>query len=1156
MNPSSINFKQSVRNLIPWLFCIIFLISSGGFVASLDGSKASAPETEKGKESPTVQQEEPGCTDANFTEPVTSPEGAGNNPQSVAVGDFNLDGRSDLAVANRISNDVTILIGDATGNFTQPATSPEVAGTEPRSVAVGDFNRDGRPDLATANFGSNGVTILLGDGTGNFTQAATSPEATGFTPRSVTVGDFNLDGRPDLATANSNGNNVTILLGDGTGNFNQPATSPEVVNAFPVSLAAGDFNLDGRPDLAVVNNGSDNVTILIGDATGNFTQAATSSIAVGDLPQSVAIGDFNLDGKSDLAVANFGPDENLTILLGDGAGNFTEPASSPEGAGVDPFSVAVGDFNLDGRPDLAVAKQGSNVTILIGDATGNFTETATSPESTGTNPQSVAVGDFNLDGRSDLAVANRIGSSVTILLNTCAVRPCLTNYTWVTRPPRRVGFIPQSLAAGDFNLDGRTDLVTPNEVSDDVTILLGDGTGNFIEPATSPERVISEAQSVTVSDFNLDGKPDLAVADEGTGSSIGGSVYILLGDGTGDFTNPSSIAPELTGRSTRSVAVGDFNLDGKPDLAAANRDSDDVTILIGDGTGDFTRPATSPESAGADPEAVTVGDFNLDGKPDLAVANEQSGNVTILIGDGTGNFAQAATSPEGVGSFPQWVTVGDFNLDGKPDLATPNFFSNNVTILLGDGTGNFTQAATSPEATSINPTSVTVGDLNLDGKPDLAVTNEDTNSVTILIGDGTGNFTATPNSPEEVGASPQASIIDDFNFDGRPDIAVVNRGHGTVVVLIGICTTRPTITALEISQVVGTTSINKLIATVSDPDQPLQTLSITTTIDGVNYIGMGTSNGVTISNFAVDSAGNVTANVTATCTAAEAVFILKVTDAVGAHEVDILRVRVTPDTAPPTITCPPNQTRSNDPNQCGAVVNYPNATATDNCSAVGTPSCSPASGTFFPVGTTTVTCTVSDSRGNANSCTFTVTVNGAEGSGLTCPADKVVIAGNACPVATSAVVNYTVPVGTDNCTQVTAACMPPPGASFPVGTTTVTCKTTNSQGDTTSSCTFKVTVFNICLQDDANPNAKLMINSFTGQYRFQCGSMIFAGVGKITNSPGSCQFALNHTPLDRRVRANWATSTMSGNASIQAPVGVVRCTILDREMTDNNCNAP
>src|SRR5688572_10984565 len=185
-----------------------------------------------------------------------------------------------------------------TSSFFQPPGSPVAVGSNPESVAVGDFNLDERADLVVTNGGSSNVTILLGDGSGGgFSQAPGSPVGVGAGPRSVAVGDFNLDGQPDLVVANSNSNDITILLGDASGGFTQVAGSPVGVGSAPYSVAVGDFNLDGKPDLAVANGFSANATILLGDGSGGFTQVAGSPVAVGTFPVSVAIGDFSLDGK-------------------------------------------------------------------------------------------------------------------------------------------------------------------------------------------------------------------------------------------------------------------------------------------------------------------------------------------------------------------------------------------------------------------------------------------------------------------------------------------------------------------------------------------------------------------------------------------------------------------------------------------------------------------------------------------------------------------------------------------------------------------------------------------------------------------------------------------------------------------------------------------
>ncbi|NER35151.1 MAG: DUF4347 domain-containing protein [Oscillatoria sp. SIO1A7] len=339
-----------------------------------------------------------------------TPFGAGTQPRSVAVGDFNGDGSPDLATANSGSNNVSVLLGDGSGSFGTGTNFG--AGSSPISVALGDFNGDGSSDLAVANLLSANVSVLLGDGSGNF--GTQTVFGTGTGPRSVAVGDFNNDGSLDLATPNSGSNNVSVLLGDGNGNFGTQANFG-VGNA-PNSLAVGDFNGDGNSDLAVANNSSDNVSLLLGDGSGNFGTQTVFGTGTG--PYSLTVGDFNGDGSSDLATANSGSD-NVSLLLGNGNGSFGTQTTF--GVGSQPFSVTVGDFNGDGSPDLATANSGtvSNVSLLLGDGNGSF-GTQTNFVA-GNGLQSVAAGDFNGDGKPDLAVANVSDNGVSILLNTTPI---------------------------------------------------------------------------------------------------------------------------------------------------------------------------------------------------------------------------------------------------------------------------------------------------------------------------------------------------------------------------------------------------------------------------------------------------------------------------------------------------------------------------------------------------------------------------------------------------------------------------------------------------------------------------------------------------------------------------------------------------------------
>ncbi|MCW2768115.1 MAG: putative Ig proteinputative calcium-binding proteinFG-GAP repeat protein, partial [Nocardioides sp.] len=345
----------------------------------------------------------------------------GSSPYSVAVGDFDGDGDPDLAVANYGADSVSVLLGTAGGGFAAKTDYP--TGAYPQSVAVGDFNGDADPDLAVANYYSHSVSVLLGTAGGGF--AAKTDYPSGDTPYSVAVGDFNGDADPDLAVTNASVSSVSVLLGTAGGGFAAQTDYPTGVN--PRSVAVGDFNGDADPDLAVANAGADSVSVLLGTAGGGF--AAKTDYPTGSGPISVAVGDFDGDADPDLAVANFfssSVSSSVSVLLGTAGGGFAAKTDYPTGSGPnsvvvgDAFSVAVGDFNGDADRDLAVANSRSNsVSVLLGTAGGGFAAKTDYP--TGAHPLSVAVGDFNGDADPDLALANANAGSVSVLLGTTPV---------------------------------------------------------------------------------------------------------------------------------------------------------------------------------------------------------------------------------------------------------------------------------------------------------------------------------------------------------------------------------------------------------------------------------------------------------------------------------------------------------------------------------------------------------------------------------------------------------------------------------------------------------------------------------------------------------------------------------------------------------------
>ncbi|MBI1748137.1 MAG: VCBS repeat-containing protein [Acidobacteria bacterium] len=689
----------------------------------------------------------------------------GNSPVGVAVGDFNRDGKLDLAVANSAStsNNLSILLGNGDGTFVERPSRP-VVGTGPYMIAVGDFDRDNVPDLAVANSGSNTVSILLGIGTGDFKSIRNFN--VGSVPTSIVVADFNGDGKLDLATSNIGSNNVSILLGDGSGGFSPPTQRRDVpVQGQAYGLVAGDFDKDGKIDLAVANAGPNTLSILYGNGNGEFRDADRMDVGTGGSgPRGISAADFNKDGNLDLIVSH-SESNTVSILLGNGAGlrGFTSPPRVFS-TGRTPLYLAVGDFYQDGNLDVAVPNYNSNsVSVLLGDGRGNFVNSARNFP-VGNNPISVVAGDFNRDGNLDLAVANNGSNNVSILLG-------VGDGTFQFFRNFPVGNAPRYIVAGDFNRDGNLDLAVTNYYSNNVSILLGNGDGSFQPPRNFP---VNQAHYLVTGDFNRDGKLDLAVTTYFGYEPYARIVSILLGNGDGTF-RPGGNFP--VGINPNDVVANDFNRDGNLDLVIANAGSNNVSILLGNGDGTFRPAANIP--VGNNPVAVVARDFNRDGNLDLAVANSESNNVSILLGDGGGNFSAARNFP--VGNNPWQVVAGDFNRDGNLDLAVANSGSNNVSILLGNDDGTFQSSGNFPVGN--NPWSVAAGDFNRDGRPDLAVANRDSSNVSVFVssrGAPDGEFSELVRNPDGTFTRTMKDGTQiNFNAEGRQVSTVDRNGNIT-----------------------------------------------------------------------------------------------------------------------------------------------------------------------------------------------------------------------------------------------------------------------------------------------------------------------------------------------------------------------------------------
>ena len=706
----------------------------------------------------------------------------GGDAYSVAIGDLNSDGKADLAVAT--GPRVAVLLGMGDGKF-GAVTEYATAGASV-SVSIGDLNGDGRPDLVTANEFSNTISVLLGHGDGTF--ALENHYASGIQPRRVAIGDLNGDGKPDLAVANSHfysgflRGTISVMVGNGDGTFGEQLEY--LVGGDPASLAIADLNRDGKPDLAIANRGSSTVSVLIGNGDGSFgasrdyaTGEGPYSIAIGDLdgdrvidlvtanywantvsvllghgdgtfatntdfaagshPHSVAIGNLDQNGMPDLVVVDFDEDTDqpnihdaVAVLLGHGDGTFGPPGKYV--AGSFPSSVAIGDLNGDGSLDLAIGEieYQHAVAVLLGNGDGTFGARNEFP--TGASPTFVAIGDLTGDGVPDLSVANRGSNTVSVLPGDGAGR-------FGAGRDYATGSAPVSVAVGDLNADGNPDLATANSGGGTVSLLLGRADGTLAPRSDlgirRPDHPYSFPQSVAIADFDGDGKPDLAVADECCYFEGVGTVTVLLGNGDGTIRAMSHY--EL-GNGASSVATGDFNGDGKSDLAATSYYENSVSVRLGNPDGSLG--PRHDYTTGGGPYAVGAGDVNGDGIPDLVVAdfyyyNGQRGDaVSVLLGNGDGTFGDQAFFT--AGNYPDAVALGDLDGDGRLDVAVASGNANSVSVLLGNGDGTF--RAKEDYGTGWYPTSVAIGDLNWDGKPDLVVTNSGSNTVSVLLNTGEG----------------------------------------------------------------------------------------------------------------------------------------------------------------------------------------------------------------------------------------------------------------------------------------------------------------------------------------------------------------------------------------------------------------------------------
>ncbi len=714
-----------------------------------------------------------GNGDGTFQTPLALSAGLPSNTQvtAVAAGDFNEDGRADLAIGGS-HGDLYTLLGKGDGTFDRPQAVQ--AGRSGGSIAVGDVDGDGHVDLVFAVPG--GVSYLSGKGNGSFgpvTSVWSGNEVAGVAITSLGA---------------SSGNSV--VLSDQSGKLwvlNRTSNAFSTTQQFTTSagvVTAGDFDGDGHADIAVASPLGNSIQFFSG--RGDGTLRAPKAIDTG-MPVSVLAAPSALAGASVLSFASetAGAVGVITMIR---TGTSSGPVSASrtlqtaavlsKGAGtlkgVSPASQQATIISLSSSPTVTTYGKSVTLTAVVspGNATGlvAYYDGVTFLGSATLSNGSAAYSTTLLAPGTRYLTAHYIGdpnnlpssSSISSHTVTDALGTGFPTYTAVSVPGSAQ---PGWVVVSDFNRDGRQDAALVNSGNNTVSVFLGNGNGTFGYPTTLTTYQVPYAG--VAADFNGDGFQDLAV------SALDG-VEIFRGNGTGTFSSPTTFA---AGANPSQVVVGDFNNDGIPDLAVANGASSTVSVLFGNGDGTFATAVNLPtgNTSGSGTTALVVLDYNRDGNADLAAIDTTDGLVYLFAGNGNGTFQGVASL--NVGGTPADIASADFNWDGAPDLVIVDSTNSQILVLLGNGNGTFQPAVTYP--TGSLPVSVAISDFNGDGQADLAVANGFDTTISVFLGTGTGAFQPGSTYPG-VTYNPGGFLVQlttgEFNGDGATDLAVANAG--------------------------------------------------------------------------------------------------------------------------------------------------------------------------------------------------------------------------------------------------------------------------------------------------------------------------------------------------------------------------------------------
>ncbi len=814
----------------------------------------------------------------NIRIPRLSPQAS--RPVSAQIADFNGDGFPDIIVAaNQRDPALHLLLGDGFGFH--PSLLPLPATDRLLYVAAGDINGDHIPDIATLGVDAS-IKLFAGLGDGTFT-----PLSIMLAPaqaKAIALADFDGDNLTDLAISNSDSNSVEILRAVSPGTFESPLNIAAATVVAPMASARQRVTATGSNQVVFVDGAGQKLSML--QLLDLSAPAVTPLATLPGTPQSLVLADFTNDGVADSVVPVLAGRNSLgiSVLRGNAAGGFDPAPTTPvvcgngsleagetcddgnvkkgDGCGVactvevakQLFSIDAADFNGDGNQDLLIVDLKGELRLLLGNGNAQFGSIRLLTKVK--RKTGAAVGDFNGDGLPDIAIVPRArtGGAITLLINDGAAN--FTSLPIVAPPKTKLG---GPIIAADFDRNGFDDvLAVQTAKTKGVMLLLSDGAGPLRTAQTTPAP--TGIVSLAAADFdengyldaiatfkskkqapllmlgalggrfsvapplpNDNGGANFAIADVdedlhqdllSCSGPFSPSCRVLYGTGRGTFAGAPLPAPPTIGRDVRGAAADDFDGDGAVDVAGISRQDSRLVIHFGGAD-----PSSLGLETGQLPEALAIADLNNDGKQDLLAANAGSQDISIFINQGKRQFLTLARTKLPNGNGHVSFAVGDIDGDGKKDLAVTQSDSNKLTVFRNTGGAGF--AVQTSLATGKEPRGVAIGHLNDDQFADIAVANRGANNVSIFLSNPDGTYAPRTDVGSQ-GFSPWDVALPDLNGDDFDDLVVLNE-FDTVPVPTKTATPQPTATPTA-TQTTAATSTSGATPTATKTATPTATV--------------------------------------------------------------------------------------------------------------------------------------------------------------------------------------------------------------------------------------------------------------------------------------------------------------------------------------------